>query len=66
MKLVINDEVREFAAEAMSVEQLLAELALGFPVLVELNGEALFKRELAESQVRDGDRLELMRMVAGG
>ena len=68
MKLIINGKSTEISTTetSLSVEQLLAELNLDYPVLVELNAEALFKRELPERQVRDGDSLELMRMVAGG
>ena len=68
MKITINGEEREFPAPdgPLKVEQLLETLELGYPVLVELNGQALFKRELAERDVREGDSLELMRMVAGG
>ena len=35
-------------------------------MLVELNGIALFPREFAATTLQEGDRLELMRMVAGG
>ena len=66
MKVQINGEKREFPEEEMTVQQLLDELALGYPVLVERNGEALFPREFEELKLQDGDSLELLRMVAGG
>lgn len=68
MTLKINGEDHEIQtpAESLSAEQLLAELNLGYPVLVEHNGDALFPRELPEREIRDGDSLELMRMTAGG
>ncbi|MFT5467356.1 MAG: thiamine biosynthesis protein ThiS [Verrucomicrobiales bacterium] len=68
MTLKINGEDHEIQtpAESLTAEQLLAELKLGYPVLVELNGVALFPRELPERDVHDGDSLELMRMTAGG
>lgn len=51
----------------LSVAALLGTLDLGpQPVLVELNGEALFPREFEERPVREGDRVEIVRMVAGG
>jgi thiamine biosynthesis protein ThiS len=34
--------------------------------LVEHNGTALLRSEWAESKLRNGDRLEIIRMVAGG
>ncbi|MEX2291938.1 MAG: sulfur carrier protein ThiS [Mycobacteriales bacterium] len=35
-------------------------------VVVEHNGAALLRSELAAVELRDGDRLELVRAVAGG
>jgi sulfur carrier protein len=35
-------------------------------VVVELNGEALERPRYAEARLSDGDRLELVRAVAGG
>jgi len=35
-------------------------------VLVERNGEALLRQEWAEKRVEHGDRLEFVRVVAGG
>jgi thiamine biosynthesis protein ThiS len=35
-------------------------------VLVERNGEALLRQEWAEKNVEHGDRLEFVRVVAGG
>lgn len=66
MRLVINGTTSEIPDSCQNLEQLLAHLNLGYPVLVEFNGTALFPRELASTPIREGDRLELMRMVAGG
>lgn len=66
MKLVLNGEPRE-VEEATSVDELLR--FLGFadtPVVVEHNGRALFPREFAETRLDEGDRLEIVRVVAGG
>ncbi len=47
--------------------ELLAALGLGAgTVLVEHNGRALFPKEWPAIQLRDGDRLEIIRVVAGG
>ncbi len=71
MKLTINGEEREFPqleGETVALSELLSQhLELGdLPVLVELNGTALLKKEIADSGVKDGDVLEVVRMVAGG
>ena len=53
-------------AEATNIAELVAEL--GFAkgtVLVELNGTALRHEEWTH-ELRDGDVLELLRIVAGG
>jgi thiamine biosynthesis protein ThiS len=50
-----------------SVEQFLREQnLLPRSVVVEHNGEAVAPSEFAERQLRDGDRLEIVRIVAGG
>ena len=47
--------------------ELLAALGLGAgAVLVEHNGRALFPKEWPEVRLGEGDRLEIIRVVAGG
>ena len=65
MKLVLNGKEREVAAS--QVEELVAELGLPLSAaLVEHNGIALLRSEWTKTGLRDGDRLEIIRMVAGG
>jgi sulfur carrier protein len=65
MKLVLNG--REHEVRATQVEQLVAELGLPLAAaLVEHNGTALLRSEWATTGLREGDRLEIIRMVAGG
>ena len=65
MKLILNGTERE--VQATQVEDLVAELGLPLAAaLVELNGTALLRSEWAASRLEDGDRLEIIRMVAGG
>lgn len=50
-----------------TVTALLGELGFaGQPVLVELNGAALFPRDFDGTVLRDGDAVEVIRIVAGG
>jgi sulfur carrier protein len=52
---------------AQNVAELIQELALPAPaILVEHNGLALRREEWQERQLADGDRVELVRIVAGG
>lgn len=65
MKLVLNGQERE--VQARQVEALVAELGLPLAAaLVEHNGTALLRSEWAKTGLQDGDRLEIIRMVAGG
>ena len=65
MKLVLNGKERE--VQATQVEELVAELGLPLAAaLVEHNGTALLRSEWAKTNLHEGDRLEIIRMVAGG
>ncbi len=65
MKLVLNGKDRE--VNATQVETLVAELGLPLAAaLVEHNGTALLRSEWAGTNLQEGDRLEIIRMVAGG
>jgi sulfur carrier protein len=65
MKLVLNGQERE--VQATQVEDLLAELGLPLAAaLVEHNGTALLRSEWPKTDLQSGDRLEIIRMVAGG
>lgn len=55
------------AALPTSLEQfLVAQGLLPRSVVVEHNGEAVAPSEFATRQVRAGDRLEIVKIVAGG
>jgi sulfur carrier protein len=53
--------------DGATVEDLLSLLGLGGKwVLVERNGEPVNRRDLATTTLAEGDKLELVRAVAGG
>lgn len=65
MNLHLNG--KELRVDATNVEALVAELGLPLAAaLVEHNGTALLRSEWLKTQLQDGDRLEIIRMVAGG
>ena len=66
MVVVANgDEVE--VPEGASVADLLEQLGLGKRlVVVERNGEPVPRNDRASTPLQDGDRLELVRAVAGG
>jgi len=66
VRITANGDVVELS-DGATVEDLLAELGLGGRwVLVERNGAPVDRRNLATTVLADGDRLELVRAVAGG
>jgi len=66
MRVTANGDPVELG-DGATVDDLLARLGLGSKwVLVERNGEAVNRRDLATTVLADGDRLELVRAVAGG
>jgi thiamine biosynthesis protein ThiS len=62
----LNGQPREVAADA-TLGALLRELDLDARwVIAELNGEPLARDRFGDTPLADGDRLELVRPVAGG
>jgi len=68
MTIIVNGNRHEIIdQESISLPDLIKSLDLGGqPVLVELNRDALLSRELDQQQIKNGDELEIIRMVAGG
>jgi len=66
MRVIANGKARDLT-EGSNVEQLIRELGLDPRyVIVERNGEPVERRRYADTTVAEGDRLELVRAVAGG
>lgn len=66
MTIQLNGKDHKLDAPA-SVETLLLSIGLGDkPVVVELNKTALFPREYSESQLEEGDQVEIITIAAGG
>lgn len=66
MQVTVNGAARELA-DGTTLPQLLDELGLGLGwVVVERNGDALARADAARTVLDDGDRLEIVRAVAGG
>ena len=63
--LIINGDSRDL--ESHSIQGVLGELQLPAPlILVEHNGTALHRSEWDTVVLAEGDRLELMKVAAGG
>jgi sulfur carrier protein len=66
MTISLNGE-RADARGAQTIEQLVERFGLpGKTVLIEHNGLALHRREWGERPLAEGDRIEVLRVVAGG
>ena len=64
--IILNGSPHSIAGET-PLTTLLENLGLaGKPVVVELDGRAILPREHAETMVRDGVRIEIVTLAAGG
>ncbi len=66
MQLTVNGRPSD-VLEGTALPALIESLGLRVgSVVVEHNGTALLRSEVEQAQLADGDRLELVRAVAGG
>jgi sulfur carrier protein len=66
MRISLNGEAAD-ARGAATLAELIARFELPpEAILVEHNGIALHRREWPEKSLREGDRIEIVRVVAGG
>jgi len=66
MKLVINGEDREFG-DSLSLSSLIEQLGTKSDrVAVELNREIVTREQWSTTNLKDGDRLEIVHFVGGG
>ena len=62
----VNDEPRP-AVNGQPLLEFLASLGMApAGILIERNGLALLREEWGRTRLADGDRLEILRVVAGG
>ena len=66
LTLQINGEQKQFSPD-INVAGLVAAMALtGKRIAIELNGEIVPRSSHASTQLRDGDKLEVVVAVGGG
>jgi len=62
----VNGAVRQLAASS-NVTEMVVELELAAAaLLIEHNGTALLRGEWNDTAITDGDRIEILRIAAGG
>ena len=64
--VIANGKQIESRLPCSLAEFLVAQKLLPRSVVVEHNGEAVAPSEFSQRQVRAGDRLEIVKIVAGG
>ena len=64
--VIANGKPLEAPLPCSLEEFLVAQNLLPRSVVVELNGEAVAPSEFAQRQLHAGDRLEIVKIVAGG
>lgn len=66
MSIEVNGELRD-VSPGITVTDLVHELGLpGSALLIEHNGIALLRSDWPATAISDGDRLEILRVSAGG
>lgn len=67
MRIHLNGEMRELAADISSLENVIRELGLsGKRIAVERNGEIVPRSRHVDTAIEDGDRIEIVVAVGGG
>jgi len=66
MKITLNGSAHPIE-RTMPISDLLETLGLGGkPVVIEVDEEAVFPRNYATTEVKDGSRVEVVTLAAGG
>ncbi|MGI8437409.1 MAG: sulfur carrier protein ThiS [Chthoniobacterales bacterium] len=66
MKILLNGDRTE-CADSCTVDELVANCGLPpASTLIEHNGSALHRREWSERKLAEDDRIEILRVAAGG
>lgn len=66
MKIKVNGDVKELP-DGSTIEAMLSALSIkAVGIAVEVNREIVPKRLFGESTLKDGDAVEIVRMVGGG
>lgn len=67
MQLIINGKPRNFDGTTFAVAHLVTHLNLeGKRLAIELNGEIVPRSQFSQTQLTDGDKLEIVGAVGGG
>ena len=66
MTISVNGEEKTFETETLTVQKLLEEMNFGKGIAVALNEEFVLRTTYNETNINDGDRLDILSPVQGG
>ncbi len=67
MKIILNNAAVQFAAEQLTVTQLLDEMRYSFPMIViKVNGALVKKEHYDAVTITEGDKVEALHLISGG
>ena len=67
VQIQINGEQREFAQSSIVLSELIEQLSLAPQrIAIELNKEIIRRDDWANTNISDGDRVEIVQFVGGG
>ncbi|HEY9576622.1 MAG TPA: sulfur carrier protein ThiS [Pseudobacillus sp.] len=67
MNIIINGKHEQIALQEPTLENLLTAYSLqGKSVIVEANGQIVPKEKISSTNVKEGDRIEIVQFVGGG
>jgi len=66
MTISVNGELKTFETETLTVETLLQEMNFGDGIAVALNETFVLRTSYSETNINDGDKLDILSPVQGG
>jgi len=66
MIISVNGETKTFKTEILTIQQLLEQMSFGEGIAVALNEEFVLRTTYNETNINDGDRLDILSPVQGG
>ena len=67
MQILINGNIKRFAATSMTIADLVNTLNVaGKRIAIECNGEIIPRSQFADVTLNEGDKLEIVGAVGGG
>ncbi|MDA3865252.1 MAG: sulfur carrier protein ThiS [Salinivirgaceae bacterium] len=67
MKLTINHKEEDFSTDELTLNQLLKNRDLTFKrLLIRINGSVVTEEEKSDKVLKDGDQLDIVRIISGG